>query len=242
MRTAREFVVEYDAGGFLFASRLTRTDYRGSQCRIFLDGQRIEFSEYPKKGVRGIFDRGSVRIESDCGQVIARRDNPRPQFSTLRRNIHWDALDVLYFAGYAMWTYLATPFIFDDDRYQFVTEELSPWHEQHGQIWRRLAVTYPPDLHAHSAQQIFYFDEDGLQKRNDYTAEVVGRWAKAVHYCSDYRQLGGLYLPTRRRVYPRLPNGRPLPLPLMVWIDIRDVALVPPSLPPTHDSTQTRPR
>lgn len=226
VRAARELVVEYDAGGFLFASRFTRTDYRGSQGRISLDRQRTEFPDYPKNGFRGIFDRGNVRIEGDRGALVARRDNPRPQFLTLRRRLHWDALDVLYFAGYAMWTYLATPFVFSDDRFQFVTTELSPWHERNGQVWRRLAVTFPPDLHAHCAQQVFYFDQDGLLMRNDYTAEVVGGWAKAVHYCSDYRRFGELYLPSRRRVYPRLPGGRPLNLPLMVWIDIRDVKAV----------------
>jgi hypothetical protein len=153
----------------------------------------------------GVFDRGAVRIESDCGEIITRRDNPRPQFSHLRHQIHWDALDVLYFAGYAMWTYFATPFVFADDRYQFAAAELPPQRDKRGQSLRRLAVTYSSHLHAHSAQQIVYYGEDGLQWRNDYTAEVVGGWAKAVHYCTDHREFGGLVLPTRRRVYPRIP-------------------------------------
>ncbi len=35
----------------------------------------------------------------------------------------------------------------------------------------------------------------------------------------------GLWLPTRRRVYPRGPLGRPLPLPALVAIDVHDARL-----------------
>lgn len=57
---------------------------------------------------------GQVRIESHDGAVISSRAHPRAAFfgrSGLRRNIRWDPLDSVYFAGYAMWNYLTTPYL-----------------------------------------------------------------------------------------------------------------------------------
>ncbi len=87
----------------------------------------------------------------------------------------------------------------------------------------RLQVSYPDTIPTHSATQELYFDPSGRLVRHDYTAEVVGSWAKAAHLCRDYRQFGGLWVPTTRRVYPRGPVNRPLPLPLLVAVDIHDV-------------------
>ena len=58
---------------------------------------------------------------------------------------------------------------------------------------------------------------------HDYTAEVVGSWARAAHLSTDFRRFGGLRVSTVRRVYPRGPLGRPRPFPTLVAIDIHDV-------------------
>ena len=59
-------------------------------------------------------------------------------------------------------------------------------------------MRFPDDVPAHSREQSYYFGPDGLIRRNDYTAEVFGGWAKATHYCWDYRDFGGFKIPTRR--------------------------------------------
>jgi hypothetical protein len=59
-----------------------------------------------------------------------------------------------------MWTYLTTPFSFATAAF---TEELAPWQED-GRTWRRLKVTFPDHFAAHSKEQTFYFDSDGLLK------------------------------------------------------------------------------
>ena len=84
-------------------------------------------------------------------------------------------------------------------------------------------MSYPDTIPTHSATQELYFDQSGRLLRHDYTADVVGSWAKAAHLCRDYRQFGGLWVPTTRRVYPRGPGNRPLPLPTLVAVDIHDV-------------------
>ena len=44
-----------------------------------------------------------------------------------------------------------------------------------------------------------------------------------MHYPSQYREFGGIMVPTRRRVYVRRPDGSPVPNPVSVAIDVADV-------------------
>jgi hypothetical protein len=169
-----------------------------------------------------VFEPNVVRIESETGEVLAERENPRAAFQRLRRKLWWDDLDMLYFGGYALWGYISAPFMFR--RPGFEAEELEPWNEQ-GERWRRLRVVFPPDIPNHSREQTFYFDEKGLLRRLDYTAEVFGSWAKAAHYCEEHENFAGLVVPTRRRVVPRKRNGRPRRGPTLVWIHMNGVRL-----------------
>ncbi|MGH8639021.1 MAG: hypothetical protein ACREUZ_17950, partial [Burkholderiales bacterium] len=85
--------------------------------------------------------------------------HPRDSFADHGLDTPWDRLHLAYFAGYAMWTYLTTPFLFTMDGVS--TEELPPWHEN-GETWRRLKVVFPPDIATHSTVQTFYVGSDGL--------------------------------------------------------------------------------
>jgi hypothetical protein len=161
---------------------------------------------YPKPGQRGVFDRGAVRIETDDGEVVSERNKPRDVIRSFRRNFWWDDLDLLYFAGYALWNYMSAPFMLA--RPGFEIEERDPWEED-GERWRRLHVVFPDDIPTHSREQDFYFDDNGLLRRLDYTAEVFGSWAKAAHYCWDHERFSGLMVPTRRKAVPRSRKGKP---------------------------------
>ena len=97
------------------------------------------------------------------------------------------------------------------------------WPEA-GEQWRRLAVTFGPDIHTHSRRQTFYTDAAGLIRRHDYVAEPIGRWARAAHYCDNHRHFAGLVFPTR-------PTGAPTwtrrsiswPGPILVGLDIDQI-------------------
>ena len=52
----------------------------------------------------------------------------------------WDKLQELYFVSYALWNYLATPFVFTEPGFE--TREIGP-HEENGETWHRLLVKYP---------------------------------------------------------------------------------------------------
>lgn len=208
------------AAGFAFTSKFKRRGWRSVQMRISTGEPHLEMSPYPKAGQIGIFEPQRVWIEADDGRLIAERNAPRNAFRSFRHNLWWDDLDMLYFGGYAAWNYFNTPFLLA--RPDFAIEEIEPWTES-GQSWRRLAVTYPTDIPAHSRVQTFYFDADGLLRRFDYTAEVFGSWAKSVHQCFDHTEIDGIVVPMRRLVYPRKGNGQPRKRPNLVWIDVERI-------------------
>lgn len=105
-----------------------------------------------------------VAIEKTDGTVVKERLRPSEHAEGKAVDAPWDALDRAYFNGYAVWTYLTTPFHFAMTG--FDVEEIAPWHE-HDDLWRGLRATYPPDIASHSRQQDFYFGSDFVLRRYD---------------------------------------------------------------------------
>jgi hypothetical protein len=222
-RSAAEIVARLRVGGAAFTMRFKRGALTGFEGRVSTTEPRAVLSPYPQPGQRGVLERDTVRIETDSGDVVAERSNPRAAFRHFRRKIWWDDLDLLYFASYALWNYLSTPFMFL--RPGFEISEIEPWREN-GDSWRRLRVRFPDDVPTHSSEQDFYFDSEGKLRRLDYTAEVFGGWAKAVHYCWEHKRFSGLLVPTRRKVFPRKRNNLPRSRPTIVWIELDHAELV----------------
>ena len=211
--------VDLRVSGLAFPLRFQRgklSDYTGD---VSTREPQAVLSPYPEAGKRGVFEADRVRIESAGGEVLEQRTDPRAAFGG-RRNLWWDELDLLYFAGYALWGYMAAPFVFT--RPGFTVADEDPWREG-GETWQGIRVTFPADVPAHSREQSYWFGPDGLIRRNDYTAEPFGGWAKAAHYCWDYREFSGFMVPTRRRAMPRGPGRRPLRPIAVVSIAIDDV-------------------
>jgi hypothetical protein len=167
--------------------------------------QRLTIAPYPRLGEYTSWEPSRQTIETSDGIVIDERLDPAASFVGQVRQTPWDDFNAAYFAGEANWNYLVAPFIFM--RSDFQTEEIEPWHED-GQEWRRLLVTYPDAIVAHCRQQTYYFDDAGLLRRLDYSVDILGG-GPAVHYPSEYREFGGIMVPTQRRVYVRNPDGSP---------------------------------
>ena len=207
------------SGGLLLRTRVPGSRFADYRLTVELGERRTVLDPFPEPGVRGVFERGSVRLERGDGDVLASREEPRRAFFGLegvRRSIRWDALDATYFAGYAMWNYLSFPRLLTLP--DVAVHELEPWLGL-----RRLRVDFAKGLDTHSPRQTFYFDSRGLLVRHDYTADVVGRWARAAHLCADHVTADGLVFPTRRRVQPIGPRSRPAPFPTMVWIELTEL-------------------
>lgn len=207
-------------GGVLWAMKGQAGVINEVNVRVDLHREFTSHFPFGWPGLRSAFTADRVAIEGDAGEVVEERFNPRDSFAGHTLETPWDKLHLAYFAGYAMWTYLTSPFLFVTPGFQ--TEELAPWQE-HGQTWRRLKVTFPGHIASHCKEQTFYFDADGLIRRHDYIAEVLGSSGPAAHYSSEHREFDGIKVPTKRRVYLIGENGRVMEEPLIVSIDLDNI-------------------
>ena len=170
---------------------------------------------------RSRFEPDRVAIEATDGSVLEELRQPRESFVGHTLQTPWTALQLAYFAGYAMWTYLNTPFLL---AWPGVTcEELSPWKEN-GESWRRLEVRFPDSIATHSPKQILYVDTAGLLKRHDYDVDIAGG-TPGAHYVDAYVDVSGIKFPTVRRIFARNEDGSVNREPLVVSIDLSNIRL-----------------
>lgn len=159
---------------------------------VELHRQFASHSPFLSPGQRTAFSADRVAILDAEGQVVEERANPRASFAGHVLETPWDRIQLGYFCGYAMWTYLTTPFVFAES--DFRAEELGPWREN-GETWRRLRVCYPARIATHTATQTFYFEEKGLIRRHDYTAELING-GPAAHYSYGHTEVDGIVVPS----------------------------------------------
>ena len=103
-----------------------------------------------------------------------------------------------------------------------VVEETEPWRESN-ETWRVLRAHFPGSIETHSLVQDFFFGEDLMLRRHDYSVNIAGGF-KAAQLTSNYTIAGDVRLPTKRRAYTRGPDHQPILEMLMVSIDISDVS------------------
>lgn len=170
---------------------------------------------------RLIFEPQRIVVQKVDGTLIQARDNPEASFEGQLRETPWDDIHVAYFVGEALWTYLNTPFLYTQEG--FVTEEISPIHVA-GETWRRLKVIFPDRVKSHTREQISCFGPDGLLRRHDYTVDILGG-ATGLNYASEYRDVNGIIIPTKRRVYAYQGDYQPVMEPLLVKIDMGEITI-----------------
>ena len=74
----------------------------------------------------------------------------------------------------------------------------------------------------HNLIQDFFFGEDLMLRRHDYSVNIAGSF-EAAQLTSDYVVANHIHLPTKRRAYTRGPDRRPIMEMLMVAIDFSEV-------------------
>lgn len=174
--------------------------------RASLHQERVSHHPFGTPDRRSNFTPERVAIETTKGDVAESLDQPRASFAGHTLETKWTPLQLAYFIGTAMWTYLTQPFTFALPGFE--TTELGPWQEE-GEQWRRLHVVWPSYLATHSTEQTLYVGSDGLFRRQDYDVEISGGLPGA-HYISEYTQVAGIMVPTQRRVFSRGADGKPL--------------------------------
>lgn len=200
-----ELAVSLRCGGVALPARGQPRALSRLEARVRTRDPHVRFLDWPRAGETGVFDGWHSRIEG--------RDSPAAR-NGRRRRLLWDSLDVLHFAGYALWNYMTLPFLLA--RPGFETRELPG---------RRLEALFPPEIPTHSRRQVFHLDAAGRIARHDYTAEVFGLWARGAHHSLEFKRYEGLVVAVRRRVVPRGPRDVALPGPTIVSIAIDRVAV-----------------
>jgi hypothetical protein len=110
--------------------------------------QHVVYSPFISSEQRSVYaPNRTAAVETTDGKVVESHDNPRAAFEVHGCKTQWDNLHLVYFSGYVMWTYLTSPFLLKLPNVR--TEEFEPWEEQ-GDVWRRLKVTFPPEIATHS--------------------------------------------------------------------------------------------
>lgn len=208
-------------GGQLFGMKGTPQDPTPRHMTVATKREWASVVPYGADDQRTDFTANRIAIEKLDGTVVKERLHPSEHAEGKAVDAPWDGLDRAYFNGYALWTYLTTPFHFTLPG--FSVEEINPWREN-GEEWRGLRVTYPPDIASHSREQDFYFGPDFLLRRHDYHVEASGGFA-AAQYVYDMVSAEGIKFPTRRRAYMRDEHWLPIHDRLMVSIDLSQISL-----------------
>ncbi|MEU6343117.1 hypothetical protein ABZ883_19500 [Streptomyces sp. NPDC046977] len=206
-------------GGGLWAIKGVPQDPDPREMTVRLHEEWASVRPFGAPDQRTAFTPGRVAIERTDGTVVAERPDPRASFAGHELATPWDGLQRAYFNGYAMWTYLTTPFLL---AMPGVTVTPLPDLHENGEQWHGLRAAFPEDIASHSREQEFWFGDDLLLRRHDYRVDVAGGFP-AVQYVHHYIEAQGLRMPSKRRAYRCGDDGRPLPDELMVAIDISDL-------------------
>jgi len=208
-------------GGGLWPLKGIDRDPSPREMTVKLHEEWASVSPFGQPDWHSVFRPDRVAIETAQGTVVQERTDPRASFAGHMMNTWWDPLHLAYFNGYAMWTYLTTPFFMAI--HGFSVTEISPWQEGNA-LWRGLRVRFPDNIASHSKEQDFYFGDDFLLRRHDYQVDVAGGFP-AAQYVHDIVEVEGLRFPTRRFAYVRGPNLKPIRDLLLVSIDLSNFRL-----------------
>ena len=207
-------------GGGLWAIKGLPQDPMPRRMTVALDREWASLRPFGADDQRTAFTPERVAIEKLDGRVVSERLNPRESFDGHEFDTPWDPLQRAYFNGYALWTYLTTPFLLALDG--VTVREIAPV-ENDRQTWVGLQAQFPPEIASHSSLQEFYFGDDHLLRRHDYRVDVAGAFP-AVQYMFGIVEADGIKMPAKRRAYRADDHGEAIPDQLMVAIDFSDVS------------------
>jgi len=184
-----------------------------AHARITVDIQRPHTVIQPvdAAGDVGMLDGFSVTILSPSGTILDQRTDVRDHLQNASITTRWDRLNLVYFLGYAFWSYYTLP-------YQLMRPDIE-WTELSDGL---LQADYGTNLPVHSRIQRFWFDRHtGLLRRNDYTPVAAARDARAANVVFEHAVSNGIPYTSKRRVKMSLGQyGWVLPFPDFITIDV----------------------
>ena len=129
-------------GGGLWAIKGQPQDPLPRRMTVALDHEWASLRPFGADDQKTAFTPGRVAIEKLDGQVVSERLNPRESFDGHEFATLWDPLQRAYFNGYALWTYLTTPFLLTLEGVS--VRDIDPV-EDNGQTWVGLQAQFPPE-------------------------------------------------------------------------------------------------
>ncbi|WP_109109088.1 hypothetical protein [Azospirillum sp. TSO35-2] len=210
--------------GTLWALKGIRRDPGSWRIRVWLHEQRVWIAPVGGAGWSMEFTPGRVAILDRSGAVRSRLLNPRVAFVGHEVDTRWEPLHWAYFAGCALWTCVATPFLLAGHGVSIL--EIEPRIEQ-SETWRVLRSRFPAGFATHSTVQDFFFGRDLLLRRHDYSIDIAGGLAVS-ELVFDYAEAAGISFPTRCIVCARGPSDPPLAERPIVSVAIGDLCFVGP--------------
>jgi hypothetical protein len=209
-------------GGKLWALKGQPQDDAPRRMAVTLQRQWASVQPFGAPDQKTDFTADRVAMEKFDGRVVGELHSPRASFAGHVLETPWNPLQRAYFNGYALWTYLTTPFLMSLPG--FTVDEIAPV-DHNDETWRGLRVGFPPHIATHSRVQEFYVDDNHLIRRHDYRVDVAGGFS-AIQYVDDVVEVNGIKLPAKRRAYRCDAAGQLMPDQLMVAIDVSDIRFV----------------
>jgi hypothetical protein len=215
-RSLDRLTAKVSAGGVLWGMKGQPGVLKDYTITLTPNLQSATMAPFAAPDLRATYTPERVAVETADGRLVEDRTNPRASFSGHTLQTPWDRLHAAYFAGYAMWNYLTEPFTWAEPG--FSTVEL--------ETWRRLQVTFPERIATHSHVQTYYIDAQGLIRRHDYFVDILGpAETPSAHYTWGHQTFDGFVFPTQHSVHPTDKNGRKVEEPVIISIDVEDIAL-----------------
>jgi hypothetical protein len=211
----QRFTLHLSIGGTLFSSIGRPRQFKDLVAEGSTRRQSVRFTGLTRGQKRGTYQPDVVTIENPGGQVLRTWLNPSLDFLYHASNPLADDLHLVFLCGFSIWNYLTMPFLLA--RPDVTVEELSPWTET-DQTWRRLRAVFPPEIVASSPEQIFYFDENSLQRRAD--CDLLG--SRVAHYSWAHQTFCHIVVPTRRRTLAQRPDGTAIAEPVLLDVEVFD--------------------
>jgi hypothetical protein len=209
------FTLHLSVAGTLFSSTGHASEFKDVTAEGSTRTQSVRFTGITGGEHSGSFQPDAITIESLEGEILRTWRNPSLAFTEAGSPALAGELHLVFFCGVAIWNYLTNPFLLAHP--DVLVEELSPWQENN-ESWRRLRAQFPPSLITLAPEQIFYFDENALQRRTDH--DLFGM--KVAHYSWAHDSFGGIVVPTLRRAQTLRPDGTVVAKPVLMDVEIFD--------------------
>ena len=168
-RRVEAITATLSSGGLAFQSRCQPNALKNLTIEVRPHDVAVTLADFVRPGWKGIWTPARAAIHDADGRLVEERSDPRSHFRGLVNQVYWDKLDILTFAGYALWNYLSFPFLLDGPDVALIGAD-GP--SQAGIL--RLDVRFAAGAPTHSAIQSFHIDPQRRLVQHDYVAEPIG--------------------------------------------------------------------